>query len=273
MADIIIKKEDTAKKGKILFISTFITLLFVAYKVWNPSDLSIFNNPLVVSGIFALISFISFIWILGFKVNSRIIFLIAPHISAIMFSEILFIQMFFYRAFGRVYEALLMFLILLFIFGVTEISFLTGNVFAVSSFKKIPLEAVAKTSIYFLSLFSVFFVTYGILSLNLNLFFSILVLCVIYFFIIILLLSHFYLETSSVLSNSFSILWNLILILIAGVLFSNRIEVVALLATAVFYACCGIYIDIKKRQDYSKVWEYLFILFSSLIIAFYLTSR
>lgn len=273
MADIIIKKEDTAKKGKILFISTLITILFIAYKVWNPSELNIFNNPLIVSGAFALVSYIAFLWILGFKVNGRIVFLIAPHIAVITFSEILFIQMFFYRAFGRVYEALLMFAILLFIFAITEVSFLTGNVFAVSSFRKIPLEAVAKTSIYFLSLFSVFFMTYGILSLDLNLFFSVLILCVMYFFVIILLLSHFYLEMSSVINNSISILWNLILILIAGVLFSNRIEVVALLATAVFYACCGIYIDIKKRQDYSKIWEYLFILLSSLIIAFYLTNR
>jgi len=253
-------------------MALFITLSFFLNKLMGPFH-ELLLNPFVIGGIYALISFFGFLWVLSFKINTRILLLVVPHASLIIFSNMLFMQMFFDKAFGRVYETVLMFFFLIFIFLITYITFLTSNVFAVSSFKKIPLEAVAKTTIYIISAMSVFFASYGFLSLEMPIPISVVLLFIVIFFYIIALLSYFYLETSTVLAHGALVFWNIMLVTIGAILFSARVEFVALLAAAVFYYSVGLFMVKKEQITMIKFLEYLLILLFTTLIGFYFLAN
>jgi len=262
------QKEDSVKKGKILLLALFITFSFFFNKNLGPFY-TILENSFVLAAVYAVITAVGFLWILSFRVNLRILTLILPQVVFIIFSQILFLDLFFEQTFGRVYETLLMFVLLIIFFLLTYIVLLTSNVFAVSSFRKIPLEAVAKTTIYILSSLSVFFATYGFLALPLPTIYSVIFLLLFYFFAIVFLLSHFYLEVSTVFSNAFLAFWSVFLVLVGAILFSSRVEFIALLLTMVFYFSVGLFISKREQISNLKIIEYLFILILILFFTYY----
>ena len=262
------KKEDSIKKGKILLLALFITLSFFFNKNLGPFY-PILDNSLVLAIIYGGISAFGFIWILSFKVNMRILTFILPQVVFIISSQILFLDMFFEQTFGRVYETILMFALLVIFFLLTHTVLLTSNVFAVSSFKKIPLEAVAKTTIYIASSLSIFFATYGFLNLPVLTVFAAIPLLIFYFFSIVFLLSHFYLEVSTVFSNALLAFWSLFLVLMGAIVFSTRVEFIALLLTMVFYFSVGLFISKREQISSLKILEYIFILILIAFFAFY----
>lgn len=268
IADTLLQQEDSVKKGKILFMALFITFSFLFNKILGPFY-PFLENSLILAILYAIIAFWGFLWILSFKVNSRIILLILPQVVFIIFSQILFLDMLFEQTFGRVYETFLIIGLLVITFAITHIVFLTSNVFAVSSFKKIPLEAVAKTTIYLISALSVFFVTYGLLSLGISSVFAIILLLIFCFFSTVFLLSHFYMEMSTVFSNSGLVFINIALIIIGAVLYSSRVEFVALLATVAFYFSVGFFISKREQITNLKIFEYIFIFILIVFFAFY----
>lgn len=263
-----LQQQDSLKKGKILLITLFITFSFFFNKNFGPFYPAL-ENSFFISLVYAFISIFGFLWILSFKVNFRIITVILPQLILIISSQILFLDMFFDQTFGRLYETLLMAVLFLVFFLVTHASFLTTNVFAVSSFKKIPLEAVAKTTIYIISSLSVFFATYGFLSSGMSTFSSYLLLLVFLFFAIFFLLSHFYLELSTVFLNSLLIFWSVFLVLSGLVLFGSKIEFVALLTTVVFYYGVGFFVNKREQITVFKIFEYIFVFFLVIFFAFY----
>lgn len=262
------KQEDSVKKGKILFLSLFIVLTFFFNTTIGPFY-PIFGNSLFVASFYALISFFGFLWALSFKVNARILLLIAPQVALLIFSNTLFLNVFFNQTLGRLYETLLMVILLIIFFILTHIVFITNNVFAVSSFKRIPLEAVAKTTIYIVSSLSVFFVTYGFLALNMSVMISLVFLVVAIFFAIFLLLSHFYLEITTVFSNTLLVFWSLVLILAGVIFFSSRVEFIALVVAAVYYFSVGLFIGKKGQLADFRLIEYAIILFLIAFFAYY----
>jgi hypothetical protein len=268
MNEVLIKKEQSSKKGKVVLISLFIVFSFLANKLFGPYY-PILENPLILAGLYALVAVFGFMWVLRFQLNFRIVYLVLPHLGLIVFNQMLFMQMFFERTFGRVYEALLMFIVLFFVFVITYVAFLTSNIFAVASFKKIPLEAVAKTSIYFISVLFVFFATYGFLSLEMQIFPLLIILMLIYFLSATFLLMYFYIETTTILANSAMVFWNVLLIFVASALFSVRIEFVALLVATVFYYSVGFFIERKPEVASSRLLEYFLTLFLVILLTFY----
>jgi hypothetical protein len=262
------KQEDNVKRGKILLVALFITFSFFFNKVLGPFY-PFLNNSLILAAIYSVITFWAFLWIISFKVNSRIMLFILPQAVFFIFSQILFLDLFFEQSFGRLYEAALMIGLLIVFFSLTNIIFLTSNVFAVSSFKKIPLEAVAKTTIYLISSLSIFFATYGFLNLDVSPFLSVVFVLVFSFFSIFFLLSHFYLEVSTAFNHTGIIFWNILLILIGAVLYSTRIEFVALLVATVFYFSIGLFISKREQITAKKILEYIFILILIAVFVFY----
>ncbi len=268
MTEVVQQKEDSIKKGKILLLSLFIAFSFFFNKNLGPFY-PILDDSFVVASIYGLISLFGFLWILSFNINVRIFTLILPHIVFLVFSQVLFLDMFFEQTFGRVYETVLMVVLLAIFFLLLHVTFLTSNVFAVSSFKKIPLEAVAKTVIYIISCISVFFATYGFLNLDISLVFSVSLLSIFLFFTAVFLLSHFYLEISTVFSNALLIFWNVWIILMGAVFFSSRVEFVALLVTSVFYFSIGFFTSKREQISNLKILEYVFILLLVVFFAYY----
>ncbi len=268
MSDIVFQKDESIKKGKMMFLSLFIVLFFVGNRVFGPFH-EFFLNPIFLSFFYGIISILGFAWVLVFKLNLRIIFIILPHLALIIFSQMFFIQMFFQSSFARMYETLLMFIMLILIFIFTYVTFLTFNVFAVSTFKKIPLEAVAKTSLYFLSVLSIFFFTYGFLSLDVYLINLILIIFFIYFILILLLFTYFFIDFGSIIRNSTAVFWNILLIFSGSILFASRIEFVAFLVALVFYFCVDLFIERRENMSSSRLYQYFFILFLAILISFY----
>jgi hypothetical protein len=266
MLDPLLQQEDSVKKGKILFMVLFITFSYLFHKLLGPLH-EVFLSSLILASIYAFISFWGFLWSLSFQVNAKIMLVIAPQLALIVFSQVLFFEMLFLQTFGRLYETILMILLLLFLFSLTYFNFLTSNVFAVSSFKRIPLEAVAKTTIYLLSAISVFFATYGFLALEMYIPLAMIFLFAFFALNIFFLLSHFYLEMSSILLNGSLIFWNMLLMVIGGVIYASRVEFVALLATTVFYFTTGFFINKREQITGFKILEYVFILVLIAILA------
>ncbi len=267
MSDLNSQKEGTTKKGRIISLSLFMVFVFFANRLFGPFY-EFLLNPIYLSLTFAIISMLGFVWVLLFNLNFRIAFFIIPNLGLIVFSQFFFIEMFFRNYYGRVYETLLMFFILLFILVLIYVTFLTFNIFSVSSFRKIPLESVAKTSIYFISVLSVFFLTYGFLSLEFSLLYLVILLLIIYFVLLLFLLSHFYIEFSTILTNTLFVFWNIFLVFIGSILFSSRIEFVALIVAFVFYYSSGLFTE--KRQEISafKLLGYFFLLLFALFLSF-----
>ncbi len=268
MVDVVQRKEDSVKKGKILLLTLFITFSFFFNKNLGPFY-PILDNSLIIAAIYSFIAFWGFLWILSFRVNSRIITLILPQVVFVIFSQVLFLDLLFDQTFGRVYETILMVIFLFVFFALTHVVFLTSNVFAVSSFKKIPLEAVARTTIYVISSLSVFFATYGFLNLGVPVVFSVLMLVIYLFFMVFFLLSHFYLEISTVFSNALLVFWSIFLVLVGAVVSSSRPEFVALIVTAVFYFSTGLFISKREQITNLKIFEYIFLIILILFAAFY----
>jgi hypothetical protein len=83
--------------------------------------------------------------------------------SLFVASEFLFIEMFFFEDLDRIYEGVLLLGILGLIWISTYVSFLMANIFNVGLYKDIPLEQVARTASYILSIFMVYFLTFSYL--------------------------------------------------------------------------------------------------------------
>jgi hypothetical protein len=113
-------------------------------------------------GIYFLISFIGLLWAFNFQVKFRSILYIFQS-SFFVFSEILFVEFFFSQKFNRIYEAVILLLLLILMFIGNYVSFLMANVFNVDLFKKIPLAHVGKTSSYLISLLMIYFLTFSFL--------------------------------------------------------------------------------------------------------------
>ncbi len=268
MLDPFLQQDDLIKKGKVLFLVLLVSFSFLFHKLLGPVH-EVFSNPLVLAFTYGLLSTFGFLWSLSFQMNVKILFVIAPQLGLVIFSQIFFLEMLFAQTFGRLYETLLMIALMISLFSLTYIIFLTSNVFAVSSFKKIPLEAVAKTTIYLMSSISVFFATYAFFSMEI---FVPMAFAFLVFFLILhifFLLAHFYLEISEIFYSSSLIFWNVFLVIVGAVLYSSRVEFVALLVTTVFYFATGLFINKREQIFGLKILEYIFILLLIAIFATY----
>lgn len=157
-----ISSEDSIKRGKLLSLSLLIALsLFVQTILQFKGDSNI--QILLISAGYFFLSFFGLVWGFNFQVRLKSIpFLIQS--SLFVLSEYLFVQLFFIAKFSRIYEGVLLFVLIGLIFFGTYVSFLMANVFNVNLYKKIPLAQVGRTTSYIISTFTLFFLSFGLLS-------------------------------------------------------------------------------------------------------------
>lgn len=156
---------DSEKRGKLLFLAGIISLAIFLTKVLQGQTEMSMLRIYFEAGIYFLISFIGLLWAFNFQVKSRSILFIFQS-SFFVFSEVLFVQLFFFQKFGRIYEAVILFLLLILVFIGNYVSFLMANVFNVGLFKKLPLVHVGRTSSYLVSLLMIYFLTFSYLASN-----------------------------------------------------------------------------------------------------------
>lgn len=160
---------DTEKRGRIILLSLLIALSMFVVKMsqnWGVEDSWL---SYLVAGIYMIFTFVGLMWAFSFQIKPKSIPCLAQS-SLFVASEFLFIEMFFFSDIGRIYEALLLLGMLGVIWVVTYVSFLMSNIFNVGLYRDIPLEQVARTASYILSLFMSYFLTFSILANGLELY-------------------------------------------------------------------------------------------------------
>jgi len=103
------------------------------------------------------------------------------------FLRSIFIEFFlFFKNFSRIYEALILLLLMFLVFIGNYISFLMANVLNVDLFKKIPLAQVGRTSSYLISLLMMYFLTFSLLVTGLEIYILVPLIFIAYALIIYL---------------------------------------------------------------------------------------
>lgn len=179
MAVDIVKKtgEDAVKRGKLLTLSLLIALsIFIQTLLQLNTDKPV--QIFLISGGYFLLAFLGLIWAFNFRVKFKSIqFLIQS--ALFVLSEYLFIQLFFIQKFSRIYEGLLLLVLIALVFLGTYVSFLMANVFNVNLYKSIPLVHVGRTASYIISAFTLFFLIFGLLAGELPVYILIPLVCVV----------------------------------------------------------------------------------------------
>jgi len=154
---------DSEKRGKLLFLAGVISLaIFLSKVLQGQADLPTWRIYLDGS-IYFIVAFVGLLWAFNFQIKVKSLLYILQS-SLFVFSEVVFVELFFFQKFSRLYEALILFGLLLLIFVGIYVSFLMANVFNVDLFKKLPLVQVGRTSSYLISLLMIYFLTFSFLS-------------------------------------------------------------------------------------------------------------
>jgi hypothetical protein len=153
--------EDNVKRLKIILLSFGIAFSLFFTKIFARSDTLI--DTYIVGSIYAFVAMIGLVWAFEFKVRAASFKYILQG-GIFVFSEVVFVLLFFFKQFDRIYEGLLLILLLGFLWSITYACFLMINVFNVSLYKKLPLISVAQTASYILTLLMIYFLTFSILA-------------------------------------------------------------------------------------------------------------
>ncbi len=163
--NISIKTEDSVKRGKLISLALLIALSVFVQTLIKNNDPTV-GKIIITALIYLLISFTGLVWAFNFQVKVKSLFFLL-HSSLFVMSEYLFIQLFFVEKFSRIYEGILLLILVALLFFSTYISYLMANVFNVNLYKNIPLVNVGRTTSYIISTLSIFFITFSLLSLQL----------------------------------------------------------------------------------------------------------
>lgn len=253
--------EDAVKRGKLITLSLLIALSLFILTLLKINNGDILRTILTSLGYFVL-SIIGLIWAFNFQVKFKSIpFLVQPALFVV--SEYLFVQLFFIQKFSRIYEGLLLLLLIAIVFVGTYVSFLMSNVFNVSLYKDIPLLNVARTTSYIITTFTLFFTIFSLLALQLPVY---ILLPLVFLFIFYLVYIHLKnLGFGGLLLTRKSILVSLLVIfMFLSSFLSGVVHEVSVLSPAVGYFV-GIGIANMKSTDTGKGWQ--LILYILILIA------
>ncbi len=158
------KTEDSVKRGKLIVLSLLIGLSIFVQTLIKQQDLGV-TKILLTAVVYLFISFVGLIWAFDFQVKIKSLYFLFQS-SLFVMSEYLFVQLFFVGKFSRIYEGILLLILIALISIGTYVSFLMANVFNVNLYKSIPLANVGRTTSYIISTLSLFFITFSLLSLQ-----------------------------------------------------------------------------------------------------------
>lgn len=259
---------DSGKRGRLLFLSFLITTGIFTVKVMQTDRFELWQVYLIalLAGIFTIIGLI---FAFNFVLNKKTAFVIIPQSALFVFSEILFLELFFFEKFDRVYEALIMFVLLGFLFVGTYASFLAANVLSISSFKQIPLEHAAKTTSYILSLLMVFFLTFSLITSEFPIYITLFLLAGIYLIVLLTYTSVLNFPQNYFYNVVYNTGWGMLILTAAVMFIGARPELVSLVPTSVMYAIVGLYINkFENKLSWISSLEYVSSIVFVLIVLF-----
>lgn len=156
---------DSEKRGKLLFLAGIITIAIFLTKILQGDAEMTPLHVYISGGIYFIFSFIGLLWAFNFQIKLKSLLFVFQS-ALFVFSEVVFVELFFFQKFNRIYEAIILLLLLVLIFVGNYVSFLMANVFNVNLFMRLPLAQVGRTSSYIISLLMMYFLTFSFLTSN-----------------------------------------------------------------------------------------------------------
>ncbi len=258
------KREDSVKRGKLIALSFLIALSVFVQTIMKIEDQSLLRT-VITSSVYLVMTFLGLIWAFNFQVKIRSLpFLL--HSALFVMSEYLFIQLFFAQKFNRIYEGVLLLILVALIFVGTYVSFLMSNVFNVNLYKSIPLVHVGRTTSYIISTLSMFFTIFGLLSLQLPVYILLPLILLVAVFLSFIHLKNLGYE-GLLLSRKTLLVSILVFFMFLGSFLAGIVHELSAIAPTVGYFA-GIGIANIKSNKTGFNWEMLLYIFALIAVIF-----
>lgn len=260
---------DNEKRGKLLLLAGLLAVAMFIFKISQTQSLPIWRIY-ANSAIYAVVVIVGLLWAFNFQVRKKSALYIFQA-ALFVFSEALFVEMFFFQKFNRLYEAVILLILIGFVFLANYFTFLMVNVLNVNQFKSIPLVQVGRTVSYLISISMIYFFTFSFLVSG---FVPYIILPLIIFSYFVVTLIHYInidLEGSELLrKTAITVLISLIMLL--SVVFSGNLHEVISFAPVVGYYFSVNTVTHEKMSNgkVEGIYRYIFVLIILLILIFLL---
>ena len=263
---------DEEKRGKLLTLAALIALAIFISKITQAQIQVVAWRVYMNAGIYFVVSFIGLLWAFNFKVKKKsILFLLQS--ALYVFSQAIFIEFFFFQKFSRIYEALILLLLMFLVFISNYISFLMANVLNVDLFKKIPLAQVGRTSSYLVSLLMMYFLTFSLLVTGLDIYILIPLIFIAYSLIIYLHYLNVGIGEGELYKKTLLTLLITFILFIGIFLAGDSHEIVAAIPVAGYYFSVGVVSQENITYEKGKgIYFYILILVFLFILAVFLNT-
>lgn len=260
---------DNEKRGKLLLLAALLALAMFVFKISQTQSLPIWRTY-INSAIYAVVVIVGLLWSFNFQVKKKSILYISQA-ALFVFSEALFVEMFFFQKFNRLYEAIILLILIGIVFLANYFAFLMVNVLNVNQFKNIPLVQVGRTVSYLISISMIYFFTFSFLVSSFVPY-VILPLIVISYFVVTLI--H-YINTDldgSELLRKTAITTLISTIILLSVVFSGNLHEVISFAPVVGYYFSVNTVTHEKISNgkVESIYRYIFVLVLLLLVIFLL---
>lgn len=252
---------DEEKRGKLLLLAGLISLVIFLGKVLpiNTGDSSTLRIYLD-AGVYFLIVVVGLVWAFNFQIKLKS-FMYILQSALFVFSEALFIEFFFFQKFNRIYEALILLILVILVFAGNYASFLTANVFNVDLFKKIPLVQVGRTTSYVISLLMIYFFTFSFLASGFPIYILIPMILVLYLFTILVHYENIGIEKGSLFRKALLTLLVTFFLFLGVFLTGNTHELTSLIPALGYFFCVGAVTqeNLVKKNDLTIILSLIFV--------------
>ena len=229
---------DTEKRGRIVLFSLLVALSIFVIKVsqsWGVEDGWLLFG---IAAAYMFFTFIGLTWVFSFQVRFKSIPCLAQS-ALFVGSEFLFIEMFFFERLERIYEEAILLGILVVIWIATYVSFLMSNIFNVGLYKDIPLEQVARTASYILSLFMVYFITFSILVSGMSIYVLLPLVLIAFFAISAMHIRNLEFERKDFWRRTVLTSFIMFILFLGSFLIGSKHEFVSIVPTVGFFVSVG----------------------------------
>jgi hypothetical protein len=258
--------EDNVKRLKIILLSFGISFSLFFTKIFARSE-GLWNIYLV-GGIYALVAIIGLVWAFNFQIKLKSIKYLF-HGGLFVFSEVVFVLLFFFKQFDRIYEGILLVVLLIFLGVITYTCFLMINIFNVSLYKDLPLVNVAQTAFYILTLLMSYFLTFVVLASDFPLYVIFPLLFIIYLFLMYMQFNEIEVEKGHLSYVVIIISLVNIFLVLPFIFVGSGHEVISIVPTVGGFVGGGLLTLGKKENVKWQIFGYNIFILVVLIIAVY----
>ena len=266
------KNLGEEKRGKMLVLAGVLALAMFLSKITQTEVQLNYWRIYLNASIYFVIAFIGLLWLFNLHIKKKsLIFLFQS--SLYIFSQSLFIEFFFFQKFNRIYEAIILLILIILAFLGNYMSFLMANVLNVDLFKKIPLAQVGRTSSYLFSLLMMYFFTFSFLVSGIKIYFLLPLIFVIYSLVVFIHYFNIGVVGKELYRRGILTVLVPFILFLGMFLTGDSHEIVAVVPVLGYYFSVGVVSREVLMYEYSKfkgLYFHIFLLIIAFLIALFL---